>query len=148
MEFVFGSGGVHEFFLGTTVCWQDIQNSSIIIRGPSGLCRYTRRVVNGNKHNVRACLHAGRVTLASESTLASGGRGIWRCLRGGGGSLARKNYAMPGDGLLAMPERVGVEIGMQTQTFTIFPSNETVIIGKIAQLKACILDSVNSLNVI
>ena len=47
-----------------------------------------------------------------------------------------------------MPERVGVEIGMQTQTFTIFPSNETTIIGKVAQLKACILNSVNSLNVI
>ena len=34
--------------------------------------------------------------------------------------LARKNYAKP--------ERVGVEIGMQTQTFAIFPSNETAII--------------------
>ena len=42
---------------------------------------------------------------------------------GGGDFLARKNYAMP--------ERVGVEIGMQTQTLTIFPSNETAIIGKI-----------------
>lgn len=29
-----------------------------------------------------------------------------------------------------MPERVGVEIGMQTQTFAIFPSNETATIGK------------------
>ena len=47
-----------------------------------------------------------------------------------------------------MPERVGVEIGMQTQTFTIFPSNETAIIGKIAQLKVCILNSINSLDVI
>ena len=59
---------------------------------------------------------------------------------GGGDSLARKNDAMP--------ERVGVEIKMQTQTFTIFPSNETAIIGKIAQLKACILNSINSLNVV
>ena len=37
---------------------------------------------------------------------------------------------------------------MQTLTFTIFPSNETAIVGKIAQLKVCILNSVNSLNVI
>ena len=59
---------------------------------------------------------------------------------GGGDCLARKNYAMP--------ERVGVEIKMQTQTFTIFPSNETAITGKIAQLKACMLNSVNSLNII
>ena len=29
-----------------------------------------------------------------------------------------------------MPESVRVEIGMQTQTFTIFESNETAIIGK------------------
>ena len=29
-----------------------------------------------------------------------------------------------------MPERVGVEIRMQTQTFTILPSDETAIIGK------------------
>ena len=48
------------------------------------------------------------------------------CRGGGGGGeggdfLARKKYAMI--------ERVGVEIGMQTQTFTIFPSNETTIIG-------------------
>ena len=28
-----------------------------------------------------------------------------------------------------MPERVGVEIGIKTQTFTIFPSNETAVIG-------------------
>ena len=54
--------------------------------------------------------------------------------------LPEKNYAMP--------ERVGVEIRMQTQTFTIFPSNETAIVGKIAQLKVCILNSINSLNVI
>ena len=47
-----------------------------------------------------------------------------------------------------MPEKVGVEIGMKTQTFTIFPSNETAIIGKIAQLKVCILNSINSLDVI
>ena len=38
---------------------------------------------------------------------------------GGGGDVpARKNYAVP--------EKVGVEIAMQTQTFTISPSNETV----------------------
>ena len=48
----------------------------------------------------------------------------------------------------AMPERVGVKIRMQTQTFTIFPSNETAITGKIAQLKVCILNSIKSLNVI
>ena len=46
-----------------------------------------------------------------------------------------------------MPQRVGIEIGMQTQTFTIFPSYETAIIGKIAGLKVCILNSINSLNV-
>ena len=40
---------------------------------------------------------------------------------GGGDFLARGEYAMP--------EWVGVEIGMKTQTFTIFPSNETAIIG-------------------
>ena len=61
-------------------------------------------------------------------------------LGGGGDSLARKNYAMP--------EKVRVENGMLTQTFTIFPSNETAIIGKIAQLKVCILNSIDSLNVI
>ena len=44
------------------------------------------------------------------------GRGV-----GGGDFLARRNYALP--------ESVGVEIGMKTQTFTIFPSNETAIIG-------------------
>ena len=54
--------------------------------------------------------------------------------------LPEKNYAIP--------ERVGVEIGMQTLTYTIFPSNGTEIIGKIAQLKVCILNPVNSLNVI
>ena len=47
-----------------------------------------------------------------------------------------------------MPESVRVEIGMQTQTFTIFESNETAIIGKIVKVKACILNSINSLNVI
>lgn len=47
-----------------------------------------------------------------------------------------------------MPERVRVEIGMQTETFTIFPSNETAIIGKIAGLKVCLHNSMNSLNVI
>ena len=52
---------------------------------------------------------------------------------GGGDFLARKNYAMP--------ESVRVEIGMQTQTFAIFASNETAIIGKIV----CILNSINSL---
>ena len=43
--------------------------------------------------------------------------------RGGGGGdfLARRNYALP--------EGLGVEIGIKTQTFTIFPSNETAIIG-------------------
>ena len=64
-------------------------------------------------------------------------------LRGGGGVvtfLPEKDYAML--------EKVGVEIGMQTQTFTIFSINETAIIGKKAQLKICILNSVNSLNVI
>ena len=54
--------------------------------------------------------------------------------------LPEKNYAMP--------ESVRVEIGMQTQTFTIFASNETAIIGKTVKLKACILNSINSLNVI
>ena len=44
--------------------------------------------------------------------------------------------------------KVGVEIGMQTQTLTIVPPNETGIIGKIAQLKVCLLNSINSLNVI
>ena len=58
----------------------------------------------------------------------------------GGDFLARKNYAIP--------ESMRVEIMMQTQTFTIFASNETAIIGKIVQLKACILDSINSLSVI
>ena len=62
----------------------------------------------------------------------------------GGGAvtfLPEKNYAML--------EKVGVEIGMQTQTFTIFSINETAIIGKKkAQLKICILNSINSLNVI
>jgi len=47
-----------------------------------------------------------------------------------------------------MPERVAVEIAMQTQTFTIFPSNETATIGKIAQLKVCRFNSINSLNFI
>ena len=63
-------------------------------------------------------------------------------LRGGGGVtfLPEKDYAML--------EKVGVEIGMQTQTFTILSINETTIIGKKAQLKICILNSVNSLNVI
>ena len=50
--------------------------------------------------------------------------------------------------LLALAIRSCSEIGMQTQTFPIFPSNETAIIGKIAQLKVCILNSINSLNVI
>ena len=58
----------------------------------------------------------------------------------GGALLARKYYSMP--------ERVEVEIRMQPQTFTIFPSNETAIIGKIAQLKVCTLNSINSLDVI
>ena len=35
-----------------------------------------------------------------------------------------------GGGLTFLPESVRVEIGMQTQTFTIFESNETAIIGK------------------
>lgn len=47
-----------------------------------------------------------------------------------------------------MPERVGVEIGMQTQTFAIFPSNETATIGKKAQLKVCRFNSINCLNFI
>ena len=47
-----------------------------------------------------------------------------------------------------MPESVGVKIGMETQTFVIFPSNETTITGKIAQLKVYIPNSINSLNVI
>ena len=42
----------------------------------------------------------------------------------------------------------GVETGMQTLTFTIFPSYEAAIIGKTAQLKVCILNSFNHLNVI
>ena len=46
-----------------------------------------------------------------------------------------------------MPERVGIETGMQTETFIIFSSNEPAFVGKIAQLKVCILNSINSLNV-
>ena len=46
---------------------------------------------------------------------------------GVGDFLARKNYEMP--------ERVRAEIWMQMQTLTILSSNETAIIGKIAQLK-------------
>ena len=63
-------------------------------------------------------------------------------LGGGGGGIfyPEKNYAML--------ESVRVEIGMQTQTFTIFASNETAIIRKIVKLKACILNSINSFNVI
>ena len=44
---------------------------------------------------------------------------------GGGGAvtfLPEKNYAMP--------ESVRFEMGMQSQTYTIFASNETAIIGK------------------
>ena len=37
---------------------------------------------------------------------------------------------------------------MQTQKFTFFPSNETAIIGNMAQLKVCILNSIDSLHVI
>ena len=33
---------------------------------------------------------------------------------------------------------------LQTQTVTIFPSNETAMIGKIAQLKVCILNMILS----
>ena len=33
---------------------------------------------------------------------------------------------------------------LQTQTVTIFPSNETTMIGKIAQLKVCILNMILS----
>ena len=47
---------------------------------------------------------------------------------GGDDFLAQKNYAMP--------ERVGAEIGMQTQTFTIFPSNETAITGKKSSIES------------
>ena len=47
-----------------------------------------------------------------------------------------------------MPENVEAEIEMETQTFTIFASYETPIIGKIVQLKVCILNPINSLNVI
>ena len=61
-------------------------------------------------------------------------------LGGGGDFLAQKNYAMP--------ESVRVEIRMPTQTFIIFASNETAIIGKIVKLKACILNYINSVNVI
>ena len=42
---------------------------------------------------------------------------------------------------------MGIETGMQTETFIIFSSNETAIVGKIAQLKVCILNSINSFNV-
>ena len=42
---------------------------------------------------------------------------------------------------------MGIKTGMQTETFIIFSSNETAIVGKIAQLKVCILNSINSLNV-
>ena len=63
--------------------------------------------------------------------------GIWAPSDlGGGNFLAQKIYAMP--------KRVRVEIGMQTLMFTTLASNETAIIGK----TACILNSVNSLNVI
>ena len=60
-------------------------------------------------------------------------------LGGGGGGesgdfLAQKKCAMP--------ESVRFEIGMQLQTFTIFASNETAIIGKTVQLRACILNSI------
>ena len=37
---------------------------------------------------------------------------------------------------------------MQTQTFTIFPSYETAIIGKVALLKVCILNAINSRKVL
>ena len=50
--------------------------------------------------------------------------------------------------LLALAIRSCSEIGMQTQTFPIFPCNETAIIGKIFQLKVRLLNSINSLNVI
>ena len=42
------------------------------------------------------------------------------------------------------PKGLGLK---QTPTFTIIPCNETAIIGKIGQLKVCILNSINSLNV-
>ena len=54
--------------------------------------------------------------------------------------MPEKNYAML--------EKVGVEIGMQTQTFTIFLSMKLLSLEKKAQLKICILNSINSLNVI
>ena len=76
---------------------------------------------------------SGHIGVRAPSDLGGGG--------GGDDVLARKKYVMP--------ERVGVEIGMQTETFIkIFSSNETAITGKIAQLKVCILNSINSLNVI
>ena len=55
---------------------------------------------------------------------------------GGGDVLALKHCAMP--------ERGGIETGMQTETFIIFSSNETAIFGKIAQLKVCILKVVRN----
>ena len=54
--------------------------------------------------------------------------------------MPEKNYAMP--------ESVRVGIRMQTEMFAIFASTETAIIGKIVKLRACILNSINSLNVI
>ena len=46
-------------------------------------------------------------------------------------------------------EREPVEIRCKRRrSLTIFASNETAIIGKIVELKACILNSINSLDVI
>ena len=62
---------------------------------------------------------------------------------GGGGSgdiLARKK--------IRNTRKVVVVIRIKTQTFAIFPANETSIIAKIAQLKVCILNSISSLSVI
>ena len=60
--------------------------------------------------------HRGKVH-RRKGPLGFGGGG------GGGGAFSpEKNYAMP--------ESVRFEIGMQSQTYTIFASNETAIIGK------------------
>lgn len=63
----------------------------------------------------------GKASIGVRAPLDLGGRG------GAGGDFFAKKYAMP--------ERVGVEIGMQTETFTIFPPNETAIIGKNSSIK-------------
>ena len=80
-----------------------------------GLCG---NLTNSSDHGQANCLTS--IGVRAPSDFGGGG---------GGDFLAQKNYAIP--------ESVRVEIGMQTQTFTI---------GKIVKLKACILNSINSLS--